>query len=62
MAAQKKSVVLTFDQERETKNTVRFQERPNESGVTFVGTLYVQKSIAMALGSMPETLTVTVQG
>lgn len=46
---------LSFTLERETKNTVRYQE---SSDPQVIGTLYVQK---LALGTpYPETLTVTV--
>ena len=34
---------VTFKLERETKNTVRFEEVPESGTPTIVGTLYVQK-------------------
>lgn len=47
---------LNFILERETKNTIRYQETTEPQTI---GTLYVQK---LALGTpYPETLTVTVQ-
>lgn len=39
-----KSIELTFDEERETKGTVRFQERVDGDAEPKVGTLYVRKS------------------
>jgi len=34
---------LLFEKEKETKNTVRFQEKPEEGSPPVIGTLYVQK-------------------
>ena len=49
---------LTFTQEKETKNTVRYQEQPEDGAETVIGPLYVQKS---ALGEdPPKVLSVTV--
>ena len=49
---------LTFAQEKETKNTVRYQEQPEDGEETVIGPLYVQKS---ALGeNPPKVLSVTV--
>ena len=49
---------LTFAVERETKNTVRYQEQ-TEGKPPAIGTLYVQKWL---LGeSPPATLLVTIQ-
>ena len=49
---------LVFVTERETKNTVRFQEETNGKPPA-VGTLYVQR---WALGEpLPQRLTVTIQ-
>ncbi len=49
---------LTFTVERETKNTVRYQEQ-TEGKPPAIGTLYVQKWL---LGeSPPATLSVTIQ-
>ena len=48
---------LTFTMERETKNTVRYQEQ-TEGKPPAIGALYVQK---WALGeTLPQTITVTV--
>ena len=50
---------LTFKRERETKNTVRFQEEQREGATPSIGALYLQKPAAQDLGD-PEQLTVTV--
>ena len=50
---------LTFSLERETKNTVRYQEEPETGSPQIVGTLYVQKWV---LGDpLPEKLQVTIE-
>lgn len=50
--------VLTFKVERETKNTVRYQEQ-TEGKPPAIGTLYLQK---WALGeNPPDTIAVTIQ-
>ncbi len=36
-------MTLVFRREKETKNTVRFQEQPAEGRPPVIGTLYVQK-------------------
>jgi len=43
-------VEITFDEERETKNMVRFQERVTGDETPVIGTLYVQKSAVERLG------------
>lgn len=49
---------LAFVMERETKNTIRYQEEANGKPAV-VGTLYVQR---WALGQpMPQRLTVTIE-
>ena len=49
---------LTFEQEKETKNTVRYQEQREDGDEAVIGPLYVQKS---ALGeNPPQVLSVTV--
>ena len=51
------SKTLTFEMEKETKNTIRFQEKPAEGKPPVIGPLYVQK---WAIGEeIPKTLTVT---
>lgn len=55
-------VVLEFTFERETKNTVRFQEAENADGEPpAIGTLYVQKWVLKRLGD-PKRLSVVVRG
>jgi hypothetical protein len=52
------SKTLTFEMEKETKNTVRFQEQVSDGEQAVIGPLYIQKH---ALGSEPpKTVTVTV--
>jgi hypothetical protein len=51
--------LLTFKRERETKNTVRFDEQQPEGGAPSIGALYLQKHAARDLGD-PEQLSVTV--
>lgn len=51
--------VVVLEQERITKNTVRYQERPADDGPEVIGTLYVQK---WALGTpAPDRITVTLE-
>jgi hypothetical protein len=38
--------VLKFEYEKETKNSVRYKEVPDEGTAPIVGTLYVQKWFA----------------
>lgn len=46
MAKQANVVVLTFVEERETKNTIRFQEQvKGELDVPQIGTLYISKAM-----------------
>ena len=47
----------TFKQDRETKNTMRYQEQPEKGKPPIIGTLYVQKYL-----DPPTTLTVTIEG
>jgi hypothetical protein len=47
---------LTFKKERETKNTIRFQEEAEPGKPQIVGTLYIQKWAAPG-----ETIRVTVE-
>jgi len=48
---------LTFEREKETKNTIRYQERPDPGNPPVVGTLYVQK---WAVGEA-QALKVTIE-
>jgi hypothetical protein len=50
---------ITFDKERETKNTVRFEERGGEDP-QIVGTLYLQKWALRRLGD-PTVLRVRIE-
>jgi len=58
-------IKIEFVRERETKNTVRFQEEPAEDQAPAVGTLYVQRwalgQMARALGHSVDRLTVTIE-
>jgi len=59
MADEKSAVSLSFTKEKETKNTVRYQEAPEEGRPPIIGTLYVQKWF---LGTAsPKTLTLTLE-
>jgi hypothetical protein len=49
-------MTLTFTRERETKNTVRFQEQVAENDAAVIGTLYIQKHAAKGA----QTVTVTL--
>jgi hypothetical protein len=50
---------LTFEREKETKNTIRFQEVGEADDPKVIGPLYVQKWALKELGN-PDSLTVTV--
>ena len=51
---------LKFAKEKETKNTVRYQEVPSDGADTVIGPLYIQKS-ALGAGIPPEiTMTIGV--
>jgi len=50
---------ITFDKERETKNTVRFEERGGDDP-QIVGTLYLQKWALRRLGD-PSVLRVRIE-
>ncbi len=54
-----KEVTLQFVKERETKNTVRYEEVEQETMALAVGTLYVQKHLLKQMGN-PEKLSVTI--
>ena len=51
------SRLFPFAKERDTKNTVRFQEDEREGETEVIGTLYVKKHAAKDA----ETLTVTIE-
>lgn len=50
-------VSLTFEYEKETKNSVRYKEVPEEGKAPMVGTLYVQKWFA----GNSKTLAITIE-
>ena len=45
----------TFMRERDTKNTVRFQEVPEAGAAPIIGTLYVQKAALQGSGLIDVT-------
>ena len=50
---------LKFEQEKETKNTIRFQEVPEAGKPPVIGTLYIQK---WAIGQeVPQPLSVKIE-
>lgn len=64
--AARESVVVRFVQERETKNTVRYAEvpeNPDAPEILAIGTLYVQKATLRALNSgvFPQDLTIKIE-
>ena len=48
--------ILTFEYEKETKNSVRYKEVPEEGTAPIVGTLYVQKWFAGESKSIELTI------
>ncbi len=48
--------VISFEYEKETKNSVRYKEIPNEGDAPIVGTLYVQKWFAGSSKSIEVTI------
>ena len=54
---EEKTLVFTF--EKETKNTVRFQEKPEAGTPAIIGTVYVQKWAFP--GDVPRELTITIK-
>ena len=51
------TVTLRFVKEKETKNTIRYQEQPEEGQPPIVGTLYVAKFWAHGAEHLTVTLT-----
>jgi hypothetical protein len=49
--------IITFEFEKETKNSVRYKEVPDEGKAPIVGSLYVQKWFA----GDSKTLQVTIE-
>ena len=48
--------VVKFNYEKETKNSVRYKEEPEEGNAPIVGTLYVQKWFAGSSKSLEITI------
>lgn len=53
------TLTLTFAKERETKNTIRYQETVAAGDYPRIGTLYVSKAALVGIGN-PDVLTVTI--
>ncbi|BBB29537.1 hypothetical protein [Neptunomonas japonica] len=49
-------VTVTFEYEKETKNSVRYQEVPEEGKAPIMGSLYVQKWFAGSTKSLEITI------
>lgn len=49
-------VIVNFEYEKETKNSVRYQEVPVEGKAPIVGTLYVQKWFAGSTKNIAVTI------
>ena len=49
--------VITFELEKETKNSVRYKEVPGDGKPPIVGSLYVQKWFAGSTKTLEITLT-----
>ena len=49
-------VLVTFEFEKETKNSVRYKEVPEEGKAPIVGSLYVQKWFAGSCQSLEVTI------
>jgi hypothetical protein len=49
-------VIINFEYEKETKNSVRYQEVPEEGKAPIVGTLYVQKWFAGSTKNIAVTI------
>ena len=49
-------VTVTFEYEKETKNSVRYQEVPEEGKAPIMGSLYVQKWFAGKTKSLEITI------
>ena len=51
------SVTIQFTKEKETKNTIRYQEQPEEGQPPIIGTLYVAKFWAQGADRLTVTVT-----
>lgn len=56
--ADKKVYTATFKREKETKNTVKFEEVPAKGTPPIIGSLYVQKFAVEAAETLEVTVTV----
>lgn len=52
-------MIFTFEKEKETKNTVRYKETPDDGAVPAIGTLYIQKDNLSSLDN-PAKLKVEI--
>ena len=56
-------IAMVFIPEKETKNTVKYNEKLIEGEVANIGVLYVQKTTVKALGnSFTDAIAVTIEG
>ena len=51
------TTTLQFAKEKETKNTIRYQEQPEEGQPPIIGTLYVAKFWARGVDRLTVTIT-----
>lgn len=49
-------MTIIFEKERDTKNTVRFTEKPAADEAPVIGTLYVQKWFAKGATTLEVTI------
>jgi hypothetical protein len=55
------SIMVNFALEKETKGAVRYAEtKDNDLTENVVGTLYIRKSTFAKIGSVPQTLSITI--
>jgi len=59
-SAKTTGTVIEFAKERETKNTIRYQE---QGDAPMIGTLYIQKLALKSIGNgnYPDSITVTIE-
>lgn len=51
---------LTFVKEKETKNTIRYQEVKHDDNFV-IGSIYIQKSFLSIKNSHPERIKITIE-
>jgi hypothetical protein len=61
MAKEKTKIVRTFQKEKETKNTIRYVEKPKKGEPEAVRTIYVQKWLVGSFDEAPDEITVTIE-